>query len=102
MNKYKGNEGFNEANRIYNDYFLTDKIIVIDVIKKVKENCQILKINEFYKDMFDDGLQYAFEELNKRFSDFRDCEKFFNLIEEINMDSFIQCKMFNIGLINKY
>ena len=102
LNKYKGNEGFNEANRIYNDYFLTDKIIVIDVIKKVKEKCQILKINKFDKDMFDDGLQYAFEELNKRFSDFRDCEKFFNLIEEINMDSFIQCKMFNIGLINKY
>jgi hypothetical protein len=102
LKKYKGNEGFNEANGIYNDYFLTDKIIVIDVIKKVKEKCQVLKINEFDEGMFDDGLQYVFEELNKRFSEFRGCEKFFDLIEEINLDSFIQCKMFNIGLINKY
>ena len=51
--------------------------------------------------MFDDGLQYVFEELNNRFTDFRNTQKFKDLLYKINLDSFIECKLYNIGLINK-
>lgn len=101
LQKYNENGRFNEANRIFNNYFLTDKYIVIDIISKVKEKCQILKINESNENMFDDGLQYVFEELNNRFTDFRNTQKFKDLLYKINLDSFIECKLYNIGLINK-
>ena len=97
--------GLNEANEIFNSYFsmgnnglITDQL----VLQNVRDKCQILKINGCNQGMFDDGLQYAFNELNKRFSDFRNTKEFIELLDDINLYSFIQCKMVNIGLIKKF
>ena len=99
------NQGLNEANNIYNNYFnyenYTQQIDNV-ILQKVKEKCKILKSKSFKIDIFDDALQYAFDELNKRFMDFRKSNEFKELFEEINLYSFIQCKMYNTGLINKY
>ena len=95
----------NEANNIFNNYFSSENYaeqIDHEILVKVREKCQFLKINSFDKEMFDDGLQYVFNELNKRFTEYLQSNEFKELFEEINLYSFIQCKMFNTGLINKF
>ena len=98
-------EGLNEANEIFNNYFNSENYsqqIDHETLQKVRDKCQILKLNSYNKEIFDDGLQYAFNELNKRFLEYRNSNEFQELLEEINMHSFIQCKMCNTGLINKF
>ena len=98
-------QGLNEANNIFNTYFNTEKYseqIDNEILVKVRDKCEILKLNNFNKDIFDDGLQYAYNELNKIFFEYRSTVEFKELLEELNLYSFIQCKMCNTGLINKF
>ena len=99
------NQGFNEANIIFNTYFNSENYseqIPHEILLKVRDKCQVLRTHSFNSNIFDDGLQYAFNELNKNFAEFRNSKEFKDLVEEINLYSFIQCKMCNIGLINKF
>lgn len=98
-------QGLSEANEIFNIYFNSetcsqqiDQVILLNV----RDKCQMLKLNTFNKEIFDDALQYAFNELNKRFTDYKNSDEFKELFNEINLYSFIQCKMSNTGLINKF
>lgn len=98
-------QGLNEANNIFNTYFNTEKYseqIDNEILVRVRDKCEILKLNNFNKDIFDDGLQYAYNELNKIFFEYRSTVEFKELLEELNLYSFIQCKMCNTGLINKF
>jgi len=98
-------QGINEATEIFNNYFSVEnysQLIEQETLLKVREKCQILKVNGYNQGIFDDALQFAFNELDKRFSEFRNTQEFRELYEEINLNSYIHCKMFNIGLINKF
>ena len=105
LQKYNRQQGLNEANTIFNNYFSDENNGLIQdqqVLLKVKDKCQILKLNGCNQGLFDDGLEYAFSELNKRFSEFRNCQEFKELLDDINLYSYIQCKLVNIGLIKKF
>ena len=96
---------FNDANEIYDTYFSNNAIINnIDkvTLDKIRKDCEVLKNNTFPPELFDDALQYCFNELSKIFLVFRNTDEFKNLYDRIKLDSYIQCKMCNTGLINKY
>ena len=99
------NELFNEANEIYNNYFNSEnhlEQINQEIMTNVRDQCQILKLNSYTNQMFDDALQFTFGELNKRFIQYKESNEFIELQEDINLYTFIQCKMCNSGLINKF
>ena len=98
------NIGFNDANEIYNTYFSKEETNYIDenILKKVKNECLALKNNTFTPELFDEALQFTFNELSKIFYIFRGTNDYKNLYNEIKLQSYIQCKMCNTGLINKY
>ena len=52
--------------------------------------------------MFDDALIYSYECLEKVFRKYKKSEIYQILIDNLNLDSYIQCKMCNTGLINKF
>ena len=52
--------------------------------------------------MFDDALCYTYEKLEKMFRQYNKTEEYQILIDNLNLNSYIQCKMCNTGLINKY
>ena len=100
---------FQEACAIRDSYFRNDYFIQIltkDVVDKVKKECERLDDNNdnnhLTQEMFDEALQYCFTELGKLFNDFRRTDKFKKLYEEFYLTSYIQCKMCNVGLINKF
>ena len=104
LNKNK-NLLINEAREIYRIYFNTENYsqqITVETLQKVRDKCQILKQNSYNNEMFDDGLQYIYNELSKIFKEYKNSDNFWELLAEINLFSFIQCKMCNTGLINKF
>ena len=98
--------GLNDANEIYNTYFAPNSLYEnqIDggILQKVRNECQMLENNTFTPDLFDDALQSIFNELNRRFVVFHKTREYRELYEKIKLESYIQCKLCNTGLINKY
>ena len=103
--KVDNETGFQEACLIRDAYFRNDNmndILSKDVVDKVKTECEGIHNNHFTEGMFDEALQYCFNELGKLFNEFRKTDKFKELYEEFYMTSYIQCKMVNVGLVNKF
>ena len=103
--KIDNNQGFLEACAIRDEHFNnvnTDGKLSKEAFDNVKKECEGLANNHFTEDMFDDALQYSFNELGKYFNDFRKTDSFKELYEEFYLTSYIQCKMCNVGLINKF
>ena len=97
--------GLEVAREIYNTYFKSSKyeqIIDAAIIEKIRKECKGLDNNVYTSELFDEALQFAFTELGKRFIDFKNSPYFKELYEELNLNSYIQCKMCNTGLINKF
>lgn len=98
--------GLSDANDIFNTYFSENSIYQSNldeiILNKVRNECKVLESNTFTPELFDEALQYIFKELNKRFMVFHNTKEYKELYEKIKLDSYIQCKMCNSGLINKY
>jgi hypothetical protein len=58
--------------------------------------------NNSLQDIFDDALKYCYEKLGDKFLEFRKTTSFQRLYEDLAYNSYIQCKMSNTGLINKF
>ena len=96
---------FQEARNLYNTYFANnelDAIIGKEVVDKVKNECKTLDNNMCTPEMFDCALLSVFNELGKLFNDFRKTSKYRELYEELYLTSYIQCKMCNTGLLDKF
>ena len=96
---------FNEAVLIYNTFFLDDSnAIKLDpiVVRKVKAECNILNSRNYNNNLFDEALSYIFTELTKLFGEFVKSREYSELYAEITLSSYIRCKMYNTGLINKF
>ena len=101
------NQIFNDANQIYNIYFANNNNLYenqIDqvTLKKVRADCQALENNTYTKELFDGALQFVFNELKEIFNSFRKTMEYKNLYNKIRLESYIQCKMCNTGLIQQY
>jgi len=97
---------FNEAVILYNTFFLEDKnAFKLEnpiVVRKVKAECNILNSRNYNNNLFDEALSYIFDELTKLFNEFTKTREYSELYAEITLSSYIRCKMYNTGLINKY
>ena len=103
--KVDNETGFQEACLIRDAYFRNDnmnEILGNDVVEKVKNECEGIHNNHFTEGMFDEALTYCFNELGKLYNEFRKTDKFKELYEEFYMNSYIQCKMVSVGLVNKF
>ena len=97
-------QGFLEALDLKNEFFGDNNIAHLseDVFLKIKEECKILDNNNFNEGMFDEALKYCFTELGKLFNEYRKTDDFKQLYKDLFLTTYIQCKMCNIGLINKF
>ena len=96
-----------EARDIYNKYFGQGGAIYVsqDIAIKIKNKWDIINGGAFLDnkdDLFDEGLNYVFNQLNSKFVEFHNTEEFKKLRDDIEIYTFVQCKMCNTGLINKF
>ncbi len=89
---------------IKNEFFGANNKAVLpeELLEKVKKDCQGLDNNSFNQEMFDEALKYCYSELEKLFYDYKNTDDFKGLYKEFFITSYIQCKMYNVGLINKF
>ena len=80
-------QGYQEACAIRDAYFSNanmESILTKNVVDKVKTECQgLVSNNHFTEGMFDEALQYCFNELGKLYNDFRKTDKFKELYLDI-------------------
>ena len=98
-------QGFNEAVTLFNDFFGNDEIskkLDAETVRKVKAECNILNNHNYNENIFDEALKFAFNELGKLFVEFKGSREYSELYAEITLSSYIRCKMYNTGLINKF
>ena len=98
-------QGLREAKDIYYKYFENEGYLLYvtqDIIIKIQNKCEILRNNNYKEDLFDDGLEYAYNQLTVKFGEYIKSEDFKELNDDIELDSIVQCKMQNTGLINKF
>lgn len=97
--------GFLEAREISDLYFSNanmDGLFPNEIMNNIKNECNNLNNNQFTEGMFDEALKHCYNELGKDFNNFKKTDKFKDLYDEFYYTSYIQCKMCNAGLINKF
>ena len=102
--KVNNEQGFLEARDLKEEFFNENNRAHLPetIFENVKEQCKILDNNNFQEGMFDEALKYSFSELGKLFIDFKKTEDFRELYKTLFLTTYIQCKMCNVGLINKF
>ena len=107
--KINNEERLFEAMNIRNEYFGENNIARLpqNVLDKVRgESLGIENLdnnnNRDNNEVFDEALKYCFSELGKYFNEFKKTERFKELYNEFFLTTYIQCKMCNVGLINKF
>ena len=109
-NEKNGENNCQLLNRIVELYFNDDGINYLKTIdtelwaigqnvkSKFNENLDLNKKQE----CLDEVLKYVFEQLLGLFNEFKTTVDFCSLIDYLKLNSFIQCKMINVGLLNKH
>ena len=102
--KDDNNDELGEASIIRNEYFRNYNTAQLpnETLEKVKNNCVQLDQNHYTEDVFDEALNYCYNELQKLFEEYKKTDEFKELYKEFFLTTYIQCKMTIIGLINKY
>ena len=72
-----------------------------DVVISIKRNNSGL-VDKIQHDIFDEALKYAYLYLGRKFVSYKKTEDFQRLTDKLTLNSYIQCKMCNTGLINKF
>lgn len=94
-----------DASRVYNKYFannLNDTYLDFEMTNKIKNACQMLFNEECTYELFDEVLCVCYDYLEIRYNDYKKSDEYQILSDHLNLNSYIQCKMCNTGLINKF
>ena len=100
------NENYDELGEaliIRNEYFRNNNIAQLpnETLEKVKNSCLQLDQNHYTEDIFDEALNYCYNELQKLFEEYKRTDEFKELYKDFFLTTYLQCKMTIIGLINK-
>jgi len=72
-----------------------DKFFDVEVINNTKSHCLILNQGKFEYEMFDESLALTFKSLYEMFLVYRRSEEFQVLVDNLMVNSYIHCKMYN-------
>ena len=102
--KINNDQGFIEAMDLREEFFDANNIAHLpeNVFEVEKQECKSLDNNNFQESMFDEALKYCFTKLGQIFNEFKKTEEFKELYKNLFLTTYIQCKMCNVGLINKF
>ena len=93
-----------EAKKIYNKYFgessKENKFLNQELLHNVKKSCEMIDKGKCNYEMFDNLLVNVFESLKKKFEEFQKTEEYNILVQNLNMNSYIQYKILEIPNIN--
>lgn len=102
INLYKLNEAMAIHNLYFKDKYLSKYANEDNVLPTLKkQNAGLIHRNECTIDMFDPALEKAYSYLFQQFLSFKRSEEFSSLVNEVNYDTYLRCKLADCGLIKK-
>ena len=73
-----------------------------NIYNKIQNDSKELSITNIKDEIFDPALKYCYTELRKAFSEFKNSDEFKKLYNNYYLDTYIQCKLCNYGLVNRF
>ena len=89
-----------EGKKINDTYFKEPISSYDEPFMKIAQD--ISQSSAIKNETFDPALKYAYDYLSNKFLDFKRLPDFKVLIDKLSLNSYIQCKMNNVGLVNKF
>ena len=93
-----------EAKKIYNKYFgissKENKYLNKEILNNVRKSCEMIDKGQCSYEMFDNLLVNVFQILKEKFEDFKKTEEYEILVQNLNMNSYIQYKILDIPNIH--
>ena len=93
-----------EAKKIYNKYFgessKENKYLNQEILNSVRKSCEMIDKGQCNYEMFDGLLVNVFEILKQKFEEFKNTEEYKILVQNLNMNSYIQYKILDIPNLN--
>ena len=93
-----------EAKKIYDKYFnnneITENYLNKDIINSVRKSCEMIDKGQCSYEMFDNLLVNVYQILKDKFFNFQKTEEYKILVQNINMNSYIQYKVLDVPNIN--
>ena len=93
-----------EAKKIYNKYFGKDSktynYLNNDILNNVRKSCEMIDKGQCNYEMFDSLLVNVYDILRRKFFDFQKTEDYKILVQNMNMNSYIQYKVLHFPNIN--
>ena len=93
-----------EAKKIYNKYFgessKANKYLNQEILNNVRKSCEMIDKGQCSYEMFDGLLVNVFEMLKDKFDEFQSTEEYRLLVQNLNMNSYIQYKILDIPNLN--
>ena len=93
-----------EAKRIYNKYFeknsKANNFLNKDILNNIRKSCEMINKGQCNYEMFDNLLVNVYDLLKEKFYEFQKTEEYKLLVQNINMNSYIQYKMLDVRNIN--
>ena len=89
-----------EGKKINDAYFKENITSYDEPFMKIAQ--EISQSSAIKNETFDPALKYAYDYLSNKFLDFKKVPDFKVLIDKLSLNSYIQCKMNNVGLVNKF
>jgi hypothetical protein len=94
-----------DSKEIYSKFFSSNSIqnyLEIEMTNKIKSKFHTLEINESSNDVFNEPLILAYNHLEELYKKYKRTTDYKILIDNLNLNSYIQCKMSNAGLISNF
>ena len=93
-----------EAKKIYNKYFnnnsQTYNFLNEEILNNVRKSCEAIDKGQCNYEMFDSLLVNVYTILKEKFYNFQKTDEYKILVQNINMNSYIQYKVLNLPNIN--
>ena len=89
---------FNESNNETLSNIDSELVSIADKIRKSNMNIA----TQCNPDILDEALKYVYKKLLSLFNDYKKTIDFGNVLEDLKINAYIQCKLCNVGLLNKH
>ena len=89
-----------DEGRKINEMYFTNFTTYEEGFMKIAQD--ISQSSAIKNETFDQALKYAYDYLSNKFIDFKRSPEYKVLIDKLSLNSYIQCKMNNVGLVNKF
>ena len=106
QNNAKLPQSFNELTALYFNESNSEKLNRIDselvpIADKIRKSSMNIS-SQYNPDVLDEALKYVYKKLLVLYNEYKKTIEFGNVLDDLKLNAYVQCKLCNVGLLNKH